>query len=65
LTWVEFKARYSADDKKYKDWRSVFVKAVRGNWFKLWWHDANGYQLTALGQQNMTAMINRDKREEQ
>jgi uncharacterized protein YdaU (DUF1376 family) len=65
LAWVEFKARYSEDAKKYKDWRAVFSKAVRGNWFKLWWHDGTGYQLTTLGQQNMTAMKNRDKREDQ
>lgn len=64
LTWVEFKSRYSNDDKKYKDWRNVFGKAVRGNWFKLWWHDGSGYQLTTLGQQNMAAMKSKDKREE-
>jgi len=65
LAWVEFKARYSVEDKKYKDWRTVFGKWVRENWPKLWWSDGNGYQLTAKGQQAMTAMINRDKREEQ
>ena len=65
LAWEEFKARYSEDAKKYKDWRAVFSKAVHGNWFKLWWHDGTGYQLTTLGQQNMTAMKNRDKREDQ
>lgn len=65
LAWVEFKARYTDDNKRYKDWRAVFSKAVRGNWFKLWWHDGNGYQLTTLGQQNMIAMKNRDKREQQ
>ncbi len=65
LAWVEFKARYTDDNKRYKDWRAVFGKSVRGNWFKLWWHDGNGYQLTTLGQQNMTAMKNRDKRDGQ
>jgi uncharacterized protein YdaU (DUF1376 family) len=64
LAWVEFKARYTDDSKRYKDWRAVFSKAVRGNWFKLWWNDGTGYQLTTLGQQNMTAMKNRDKRED-
>jgi len=64
LAWVEFKARYTDDSKRYKDWRAVFSKAVRGNWFKLWWNDGAGYQLTTLGQQNMTAMKNRDKRED-
>ncbi len=65
LAWVEFKARYTDDSKRYKDWRAVFSKAVRGNWFKLWWNDGNGYQLTTLGLQNMTAMKNRDKREDE
>lgn len=65
LAWVEFKARYSDDSKRYKDWRAVFGKAVRGNWFKLWWIDNGEYKLTTLGQQNMAAMKNRDKREDQ
>lgn len=65
LAWVEFRARYSIEDKRYKDWRSVFLKNVRNNWQKLWWHDGNSYQLTAKGQQAMTAMNNKDKREEQ
>jgi hypothetical protein len=65
LAWVEFKARYTDDSKRYKDWRAVFSKAVRGNWFKLWWNDGNAYQLTTLGLQNMTAMKNRDKREDE
>lgn len=63
LAWVEFKARYTDDTKRYKDWRAVFSKSVRGNWFKLWWHDGEGYKLTTLGQQNMAAMKTRDKRE--
>ena len=63
LVWVEFKARYTDDPKRYKDWRAVFNKTVRGNWYKLWWHDGTGYQLTTLGQQNMAAMKNRDKRD--
>ena len=65
LAWVEFKARYTDDNKRYKDWRAVFSKAVRGNWFKLWWIENGEYKLTTLGQQNMAAMKNRDKREDQ
>lgn len=65
LAWVEFKARYTDDSKRYKDWRAVFSKAVRGNWFKLWWIENGEYKLTTLGQQNMAAMKNRDKREDQ
>lgn len=56
ITWVEFKTRYMADGKRYKDWREVFRKAVRSNWFKLWWHDGQGYALTTVGQQAMNAM---------
>ncbi len=59
-TWVEFKARYSLVDKKYKDWRAVFNRAVRGNWFELWWHDGSGYQLTTKGRQAMAAMKNQE-----
>lgn len=53
LCWKEFRERYSQPgSKKYKDWRSVFRKAVRGNWFKLWWVDGNGeYSLTTVGKQ--------------
>lgn len=53
LAWIEFKARYSAEGaKRYKDFRSVFRKAVRGNWFKLWAIDAGGaYYLTTVGKQ--------------
>jgi hypothetical protein len=36
LQWGEFKQRYSTNDKRYKDWREVFRKSVRGNWFRLW-----------------------------
>ena len=52
LAWAEFKARYKApDSKRYKDWRAVFRKAVRGNWFRLWILDGNGYRLTTVGEQ--------------
>lgn len=64
LCWVEFRDKYSVDSKRYKDWRSVFGKVVRENWFKLWWLDNNEYKLTSKGQQAMIAMNNRDKREE-
>lgn len=43
LHWREFLDRYKLPDaKRYKDWRSVFRKSVRGNWFHLWRFDANG-----------------------
>jgi hypothetical protein len=52
LAWGEFKARYAVPDaKRYKDWRSVFRKAVRGNWLKLWFLDGEGFKLTTTGMQ--------------
>lgn len=53
ICWREFRARYSQPEaKRYRDWRSVFRKAVRGNWFKLWWVDSAGvYSLTTCGKQ--------------
>lgn len=53
LCWVEFRSRYSEPNaKRYKDWRSVYRKAVRGNWLRLWRTTAEGgYVLTTEGQQ--------------
>ena len=58
LAWLEFRVRYSAPDaKRYRNWRSVFQKAVRGNWLKLWFLDAasNEYGLTTVGLQAQRA----------
>lgn len=51
LHWAEFRARYSVDGaKKYKAWRVVFGKSVRGNWFRLWYFGPNGEcNLTTAG----------------
>lgn len=53
LHWLEFKERYTAPDaKRYKDWRSVYRKSVRGCWFKLWFLRADGTcGLTTQGEQ--------------
>lgn len=53
LQWLEFKERYTQDGaKRYKAWPTVFGKAVRGNWFKLWFVGNDGnYALTTVGQQ--------------
>lgn len=53
LCWREFRDRYSQPGaKRYRDWRGVFRKAVRGNWLKLWWIDGDGaYSLTTTGKQ--------------
>jgi len=55
---AEFQRRYLEDPqskgKKYIDWMAVACNAIRGNWFRLWWLDADGsYQLTAAGNQAM------------
>lgn len=53
LHWMEFKERYTTPDaKRYKDWRSVYRKSVRGCWFKLWWISTDGTcALTTVGEQ--------------
>jgi len=53
LQWVEFKDRYQLPDaKRYKSWPTVFLKSVKGNWFKLWFAGADGsYALTTVGLQ--------------
>jgi hypothetical protein len=53
LHWLEFKDRYGApDSKRYKDWRTVYRKSVRGNWFKLWYLRGDGAcGLTTQGEQ--------------
>ena len=58
LAWLEFRHRYTQPDaKRYRDWRGVFRKAVRGNWGKLWWLDpsCNQYALTTVGLQAQRA----------
>lgn len=52
LCWVEFRSRYSEPGaKRYKDWRAVYRKAVRGNWLRLWHCNGDGYALTTAGKQ--------------
>lgn len=54
LAWLEFVEYYTTDNKgkRYKDWKSVFRKAVRGNWMKIWYIDNDKkYVLTTVGRQ--------------
>lgn len=52
LAWAEFVARHTESGKRYRDFRAVFRKVVRENWYKLWWDDpAGGYALTTAGKQ--------------
>lgn len=58
LAWLEFRHRYTQPEaKRYRDWRGVFRKAVRGNWGKLWWLDPScgQYALTTVGMQAQRA----------
>ena len=56
LAWREFRHRYTQPDaKRYRDWRAVFRKAVRGNWLKLWWLDGQQYAMTTVGMQAQRA----------
>lgn len=57
LAWVEFRHRYTQPGaKRYRDWRAVFRKAIRGNWLKLWFVAPDGsYQLTTVGHQAQRA----------
>jgi hypothetical protein len=65
LCWIEFRTEFSENGKRQKDWRAHFRNFVRKNYYKLWWLDGGNYQLTSRGQQAMTAMIARAKRDEQ
>jgi hypothetical protein len=50
--WREFRERYSLPNaKRYRCWRTVFRKAVRGNWFKLWHFAGDACALTTTGVQ--------------
>jgi hypothetical protein len=51
LYWLEFVERNKESGKRYKDWRSAFRNAVRGNWYKLWWLDGESYLLSTNGKQ--------------
>jgi hypothetical protein len=52
LAWREFRERYSLPNaKRYRCWRTVFRKAVRGNWFKLWHFAGDACALTTTGVQ--------------
>lgn len=55
LAWITFKERYSNDagyqGKKYTDWRQVFLNAVKGNWFRLWFVKDGQFSLSTQGHQ--------------
>lgn len=54
IAWLKFAARYRDPNnarKKYIDWPLVFLNAVEGNWFKLWYAKDGKFQLSTVGVQ--------------
>ncbi|MEI6738013.1 MAG: hypothetical protein WCL29_05990 [Pseudomonadota bacterium] len=55
IAWIKFAARYTKDknnaSKRYIDWRHVFLNAVSGNWFHLWYAKDGAFYLTTVGVQ--------------
>lgn len=53
LAWSAFKKRYLNDEKakrkRYIEWRDVFLRAVKEDWFGYWYVDAEGIKLTKKG----------------
>lgn len=58
LAWWEFRQRHKDGAKRYKDWREVFRRAVRGNWLRLWYCDdiTGQWRLTSAGHQAQRVM---------
>lgn len=54
LAWIEFGRKYREPGARtYVDWRQHFRNAVRENWYRLWYRNAEGtgWCLTARGMQ--------------
>lgn len=57
IAWLEFVERYTHDEKakrkRYSDWRRVFLRAIKENWFGLWfWSEADkAFRLSSKGVQ--------------
>lgn len=53
IAWVQFKDRYTTDSnyrgKKQKDWPAHFANCVKGNWFGVWYIDADGVKWSSKG----------------
>lgn len=55
IAWMAFVERYSEDEKakrkRYVDWRRLFLRAVKENWFGLWFYsDADkAFRLSSKG----------------
>ena len=50
LCWLEFRDIHRESGKLYTDWRKAFRNCVRGEWYRLWYTDADGnVNLTSKG----------------
>jgi hypothetical protein len=53
IAWELFKERYTEAEKgkskQYKDWPATFARAVKENWFKLWFVGDSGMQWSSVG----------------
>jgi uncharacterized protein YdaU (DUF1376 family) len=50
VCWLEFKSYYMDKRKTYIDWIDTFNNAVKGNYYKIWFKDADGNMvLTSQG----------------
>lgn len=56
LTWFAFRDRYRGEAKRYRDWPAVFRRAVKANWFRLWFLDGEQYALTSTGKVRLREM---------
>lgn len=51
FAWVEFKRKYGASSKRYKNWNQHFQNAIRENWYGIWFDKDGDWQLTTRGKQ--------------
>jgi phage replication O-like protein O len=51
FAWVEFKRKYGASNKRYKNWNQHFQNAIRENWYGIWFDKDGDWQLTTRGKQ--------------
>lgn len=57
LSFMIFEQRYMESKKKYTDWTGVFLNAIKGNWYHLWFIADNGdYCLTTAGKQALAEL---------
>lgn len=69
IAWVKFRERYTEDEKgkgkRYRDWPRHFARAVKDNWFRLWFVDERGMGWTTQGLTQKTVLDKRMTRQEE